>query len=41
MIEGFYNLNQRLYFNNYEMNDNKRLIDYGITNDLNVPLILK
>ena len=41
MIEGYYNLNQRLYFNNYEMNDNKRLIDYGITNDLNVPLILK
>ena len=41
MIEGFYNLNQRLYFNNYEMNDNKRLIDYGIINDLNVPLILK
>ena len=41
MIEGFYNLNQRLYFNNYEMNDNKRLIDYGITYDLNVPLILK
>lgn len=41
MIEGFYNLNQRLYFNNYEMNDNKRLIDYGIMNDLNVPLILK
>ena len=41
MIEGFYNLNQRLYFNNYEMNDNKRLIDYGITNDLNVPLIIK
>ena len=41
MIEGYYNLNQRLYFNNYEMNDNKRLIEYGITNDLNVPLILK